>query len=72
MIVAPLIVTMTRVAPSAGLDSDNAVGSMKHVRDAVAKVLGIDDRSPLVDWRVEQRKGPWATEIRIEMNPCKT
>ena len=66
MMVAPLTVTMTRVAPSKGLDSDNLVGSMKHVRDGIAKVLGIDDSDPRVLWVVEQRKGAWTIEIRIE------
>ncbi len=62
---APLVVTMTRVAPSSGLDSDNMVGSMKHVRDAIAGVLGIDDKDARVEWRVNQCRGPWAVEIRI-------
>ena len=64
---APLVVTLTRIAPSNGLDSDNMVGSQKHVRDAIAKVLGIDDGDPRVEYRVEQRKGPWGIEIRIEV-----
>ncbi len=51
-----LLVTITRIAPAA-LDSDNLVGSAKHVRDGVADWLGIDDRSPLVTWVVEQEKG---------------
>ncbi len=63
---APLRVTMTRVSPGPGLDSDGAVASQKHVRDAVAKVLGVDDGDARVSWHVQQRKGPWAVEIRIE------
>lgn len=66
MAVAPLVVTMTRVAPSTGLDSDNMVSSQKHVRDAIAKVLGVDDKDPRVEWVVKQRRGPWAVEIHIE------
>lgn len=65
MVAAPLVVTLTRIAPSNGLDSDNMVGSQKHVRDAVADVLGVNDKDPRVEWRVEQRKGPWAVEIQI-------
>lgn len=61
----PLVVTMTRVAPSNGLDTDNMVSSQKHVRDAIAKVLGVDDKDPCVEWRVEQRKGPWGVEIHV-------
>lgn len=66
MHVAPLSVTITRVAPSAGLDDDNAVSSAKAVRDAVAAVLGVDDRDERVDWLVTQERGPWAVRICIE------
>ena len=52
----PCVVTMTRVAPRA-LDDDNNVSSMKAVRDSIAKRLGVDDRSPLVEWRYAQAKG---------------
>ena len=38
----PLHIHLTRLAPGK-LDSDNLAGSQKHVRDAVAKFLGIDD-----------------------------
>jgi hypothetical protein len=64
----PLKVTITRVAPRE-LDSDNLTGSAKHVRDQVAELLGVDDRSPKVKWVVEQRRGQvgeHACEIRIE------
>lgn len=63
-----LVVTMTRVAPRA-LDDDNLRGAFKAVRDAIADVLGSDDRNPLIAWRYEQRKGApkqHAIEIRIE------
>ncbi len=63
-----LVTTITRIAPCK-LDSDNAVGAAKHVRDAVAKVLGVDDRDERVEWRVEQRKGgvrEYAVRIDIE------
>ena len=64
----PCVVTITRIAPHA-LDSDNAVGSAKHVRDAVAKCLGVDDREPCIEWIVKQRKGcvrEYAVCIEIE------
>lgn len=64
--VMPLVVTMTRVAPSNGLDDDNLAGSLKAVRDQVATWLGIDDRDPRVRWVCEQRRGPWAVEVRWE------
>lgn len=64
---SPLVVTITRVG-SRLMDSDNAVGSAKHVRDAVAKWLGRDDGPNCgVEWRVEQRKAKtYGVEIRIE------
>lgn len=62
----PLVVTITRIGRRL-MDSDNAVGAAKHVRDAVAKWLGRDDGPDCrVDWRVLQRKGPYGVEIRIE------
>jgi hypothetical protein len=61
----PLVVVIIRHAPR-DLDSDNATGSAKHVRDQLAELLGVDDRSPEVSWFVVQRraKAPWV-EIRI-------
>jgi hypothetical protein len=50
----PVDVHLTRYA-SRALDSDNLVGSMKHVRDAVAHWLGIDDGDPRVSYQVGQR-----------------
>ena len=64
----PLLVTITRIAPRR-LDDDNATGSAKHVRDAVAELLGVDDGSDAVTWRVEQEKGPYGCRIRIEARP---
>jgi hypothetical protein len=62
----PCRVVITRVS-ARGLDTDNLQGSAKHVRDAVAKWLGVDDRDPRVDWPVVQEKGPAA--VRIEVTP---
>lgn len=64
----PLRVTITRIAPRS-LDSDNLVGSAKAVRDGIADALGVDDKDPRVEWRVEQRKGrpgEYAVEVRVE------
>lgn len=72
MAVAPLVVTITRIAPSSGLDSDNLAGSGKHVRDAIADVLGIDDRDPRVTWNVRQERGPWGVRIAIEPAPISS
>ncbi len=70
MAVAPLIVTLTRIAPSAGLDvGDNLNSSQKFVRDAIAMLLGIDDRDPRVTWQYAQQRGPWGVHIAIESAP---
>jgi hypothetical protein len=63
----PLVVTLTRVAPSNGLDGDNLQGSLKACRDGVADWLGVDDRDPRVTWLYEQRRGKeWSVEVHVE------
>jgi hypothetical protein len=62
----PVKVHMTRVGPTAGLDSDNLPGSMKGCRDEIAKWLGIDDRDARVEWSYSQRRDTqWGVEVRI-------
>ncbi len=66
----PCIVTLVRLIGSGGrrLDDDNAVSGFKAIRDCVAACLKVDDGSPLVTWRYEQRgdKPPaWGVEVRI-------
>lgn len=62
----PCVVTMTRVAPSNGLDCDSLPASCKGIRDEIAKWLGVDDRDPRVKWEYEQRRGKqWAVEVSI-------
>lgn len=58
-------ITITRVSPGTRMDSDNMAISGKHVRDAVARELGIDDGDRRLSWEVVPAKGPWATKIRI-------
>ena len=63
----PAVVVITRLAPGS-LDSDNLQGSAKHVRDAVAKWLGVDDRDPRVTWRVAQeRTKPGVYGVRVDV-----
>jgi len=63
----PLVVTLTRVAPSNGVDEfDNLPSCLKGSVDAIADWLGIDDKDPRVKYRCDQRRGPWSVEIRIE------
>ena len=57
-------VHLTRYA-SRALDSDNLVGSMKHVRDAIAYWLGIDDGDPQVRYQVGQRVAAKPSRTKI-------
>lgn len=53
----PADVWLTRIAPR-NLDQGNLEASFKHVQDAVAKWLGVDDGDrDNVIWRYDQRKG---------------
>lgn len=64
----PVVVTMTRVAPSDGLDEhDNLSSSLKAVADEITDWLGLEsDRDERVAFRYDQRRGLWSVEIRIE------
>lgn len=63
----PVHVTLTRCAPSAGLDPDNLPTSTKHVQDGIADVLGVDDGDATkVTWAYQQERGPYA--VRVEVN----
>lgn len=53
----PVAVTLTRIAPSAGLDDDNLRGALKAVRDGVADAFGLDDRDGRIRWGYEQQRG---------------
>lgn len=64
----PLIVTLTRLGPSNGLDDDNLAGSCKSVRDQIAQWLGVDDRkSEVVRYRyAQERAKEWGVRIQWE------
>lgn len=67
--ILPCVVTITRIAPRE-LDSDNAIGGAKSCRDGIADWLGVDDASPLVDWRYAQERGaPKFYAARIDIAP---
>jgi hypothetical protein len=54
----PLVVTIERHAPSAGLDYDGLVISNKAVVDGIADALGCDDRDPGITWKYTQKRSP--------------
>jgi hypothetical protein len=65
----PLVVTLTRIAPSNGIDAgDNLPSSLKGCRDQVAAWLGVDDANPIVQYRYAQERGAWG--VRIELEPA--
>lgn len=53
-----LRVTITRYGAGTMDSHDNLKGSAKHVIDAIAKIVGIDDGSPFYEWVVKQEKSP--------------
>ncbi len=71
----PVRVTLTRVAPRALDPGDNLPASMKGLRDGIADALGVDDRTPLVTWSYDQRRGKpreYGVEVAVEpMEPTE-
>lgn len=70
----PVVVELERVGWNR-LDVDGLVAGSKDVVDAVARWLGVDDRSPLVRWRLSQRttrarrfaQGRWETASALRV-----
>lgn len=62
----PCVVELTRISPGR-LDSDGAVASQKHVRDAIAKWIGVDDKhDDIVEYRVSQEHGKeYGVRVRV-------
>ncbi len=61
-------VTLTRL----GRKMDAGCGlnaALKPVRDGVADWLGIDDGSPLIEWRYAQQKGSDQVRIDVQQQP---
>lgn len=64
-------VTFTRLS-SGRLDKGNAYGAMKHIEDALSKLIGIDDGDSRWDLVVEQAKAPRGTNslhVRVDWTP---
>ncbi len=59
-----LLVTLTRIAAEP-LDDDNLRPALKSCRDEVAFILGVDDRSPLVEWEYKQAVGEHTAQKRL-------
>jgi hypothetical protein len=59
-------VWLTRIIPTRGrsMDADNLAGSFKHVQDAVAMWLGVDDAN--LKWSYAQERGHVAG-VRVEV-----
>ena len=65
-----LVVTLTRLAPRR-LDSDNAVGSFKALRDGIADTLGVDDGDARITWNYGQEKSKtYGVRIEIRRREC--
>ncbi len=60
----PLAITIVRVGPKPLDAHDNLPGSAKHIVDAVAKYLGVDDADTRVRWEYRQERG--ASGVRVE------
>lgn len=55
----PARITLTRfTAHHTMLDDDNLRCSLKAVRDGIADAFGVDDGSPLYEWKYDQKKAP--------------
>ena len=62
----PCTIRLTRIGPGR-MDSDNAVGALKHVRDAIAQWLGVDDGpGGPVTWDYgTQERGDFAVRVEV-------
>ena len=61
----PCRVHLVQIGPEK-LDSDNSTIAFKHVRDAIAALLGVDDGSDLITWTYGQERAA-AHMIRIDV-----
>lgn len=66
----PVVITLTRIAPSSGLDDDAVGPALKAVRDGITDALGLkNDRDERLTWRYAQRRGrrfEYGVEVLVE------
>jgi predicted Fe-S protein YdhL (DUF1289 family) len=64
----PCVVTLTRIAPSNGLDDDNLSGACKSIRDEIAAWLGVDDKHRhIVRYAYAQMRGKeWGVLVEFK------
>ncbi len=69
LLLRPVVATITRIAPSSGLDPHDGLGAaLKGAIDGVADALGLkNDRDARVTWVLAQERGPYG--VRIEIAP---
>lgn len=60
----PLFVSLVRIGP-VRLDDDNLRAACKYVRDEIARIVGVDDGSPLYTWDYKQRIGKYGVDVEI-------
>lgn len=66
----PATITLTRMGPGI-MDSDGLAASFKATRDSVAAAYGVDDGSPLYEWRYCQRRAKaYEVWIDIQASAC--
>lgn len=66
----PCVVSMTRISRGE-LDDDAVPGSLKHIRDGIADVIGVDDRKrEIVRYECHQERGK-APSVRVEIRPME-
>lgn len=70
----PCVVTLTRIAPSNGLDPfENLPSSLKGVVDEIAAWLQVNDRrDDRVRYECRQERGPWNVTIQFRPMEAKT
>jgi len=67
----PVVVSVTRVAPSQGLDPHDGLGAaLKGIIDGISDGLGLkNDRDTRVQWQLSQRRGrakEYAVDVAIQ------